>query len=295
MKKNFKLSSVILFMVSLFLLTFTSCTERVEPGYKGLVQTVDGIEQKVLEPGNHSCWGRDKMLLVENAESNYIAQMDVLCKDELNFKFNVSVLARLKNVQSAEFDSLLVNLVERQGGKIEWDGVRGVLKFDVLYNIYVAPKVDAISRSVVSKFETTQIRENRQIIEKEIFEKISLAAKATPIEIVTVVTNNYDYPDIVTKAQEKRKEREIALQEEEAKQALELKRIENREVIAEKEIIVRGKEARAEAIYIQILGSALTERYIKLKAIENQKALYNQAGNKTIIVPEGSKPMVGGN
>ena len=277
--------------VAVIMLTLTSCTERVYPGYKGMVQRPSGLTGEVLEPGNHSCWGRDKLVLIENAETNYISKMDVLCKDELNFKFDVNVLARLKNGEVKDFDKQVANIIDRQGGKIEWSGISGKLDFDVLYKTYIKPKVDAISRSVVSKYETTQIRENRDIIEKEITKRVIKASKSTPVEIVTVVTSNFDYPDVITTAQESKKEREIKLEEEDAIQALELKRIKNRNIVAEKEILVKAKEARAEAAYINILGRALTPRYLKLKEIQNQEKLYSKK-IVTHIVPEGTTPFI---
>jgi len=34
--------------------TLTSCNERVDPGFVAMVQTVDGIQPEVLQPGNHT-------------------------------------------------------------------------------------------------------------------------------------------------------------------------------------------------------------------------------------------------
>jgi len=292
MKRIFKF----LFLLSIgFIMStsITSCTERVDPGFVGMVQTVDGLQPEVLQPGNHSCYGRDKLVLVENAESNFSSNMSVLCKDELNFKFKVNILARLKNVPGQAFDKQIADVLERQGGKIEWkNGSIGILNFGKLYNTYVAKQVDGISRSVVGKYNTTDIRQNRDMIEASILKELRISTENTPIEIVTVITSNFDYPPVITKAQEAAKEREIELKQEDAKQALKLKKMTNREIIADKAIIVRAKEAKAEAIYVRILGTALNKDYLQLKAIENQKLLYNNKTNRTVIVPEGSTPFI---
>ncbi len=219
----------LLFAFMAAVLIFSSCTKRVQVGYIAMIQKPSGLTGEVLGPGNHTCWGRDRIILVENAETNYQSHMDVLCKDELNFSFDVNVLARLR--ASSGEDGKIANILDRQGGKIVWEGDRGTIDFDVLYNTYVGPKVDAVSRSVVSKYETTQIRENRDKIEAEIMLEIIKATEDTPIEVVTVVTSNFDYPDIITEAQEKKKQREIQLEEEDANQALEMKKMQNRKLL----------------------------------------------------------------
>ena len=290
MKKLFKRLPVLLFAFAATLLIMSSCTERVPPGYKGMVQRPSGLTGEVLEPGNHTCWGRDRIILIENAETNYQSHMDVLCKDELNFSFDVNVLARLR--ASTGEDKKITNILDRQGGKIIQEGDRGIIDFDILYNTYVGPKVDAISRSVVSKYETTQIRENRDKIEAEIMVQIIAATEDTPIDVVTVVTSNFDYPDIITEAQEKKKQREIQLEEEDANQALKMKQMQNRKLLAEENKIVRMKEAEAEEIYNRIVGSSLTQAYLKLRALENQNILYSTPGVEKIIVPEGSTPFI---
>jgi hypothetical protein len=90
---------------------------------------------------------------------------------------------------------------------------------------------------------------------------------------------------VITRAVEKRREKEIEIQEEKAKQAMELLKADNRLKIAEKMKMVRAAEAEADAVYIKILGKALTEKYLKLKKIETEMALYKkvQQGDKVIV------------
>jgi len=282
-----------LFLMMAIAFTFASCTTAVTPGYIGMVQTPDGLSGEILQPGNHSCWGRDKMIVVENAETNFNSEMSVLCADELNFKFDVNVLARLRNDKGEKSGKMFANILERQGGKLNWESNSyGVLKFQILYTTYLAPQIDAIARSVVGKYKTTDIRANRDKIEADITAQVKKIAGSTPIDIVTVVTSNFDYPEVITLAQEKAKEREIALKEEDSKQALLMKQMKNRKKLAEEAIVVRAKEAQAEAVYIRILGSSLTKNYLQLRAIENQEKLYSKSTN-TLVVPEGSTPFIG--
>jgi hypothetical protein len=193
-------------------------------------------------------------------------------------------------------DQAFLRVLEKQGANISWRGKAGILAYDWLYNTYVQPPARAISRTIVSKYETTQIRENREAITKNIKDQLLKAVTGTPVEINMVVTSNFDYPDVITRAMEKKRQREIEIQEEKAKQAMELLRVENRLKLAQKSKIMRVTEAQAEAAYIKILGEALSRNFLKLKEIEARVKLYEKvAQGDKVIMSEGSAPIIIGN
>ena len=112
-----------------------------------------------------------------------------------------------------------------------------------------------------------------------------------------VATSNFDYPDVITDAVEKKRRKEIEIQEEKARQAMELLKADNRLKIAQKMKIVRVAEAEAEAAYVRILGEALTPRYLEMKSIEARRLLYEKVGGgDKVIVTNGNAvlPIVGG-
>ena len=266
--------------------TMTSCNDVVPAGYVGMVKTTSGIQEEVLQPGHHTCWGRDEMYLVETLESTETIKMDILCKDELNFKFDVKVRSKINYDDAAELKSILNN----QGSKVNGENI---LEYETLYNIYVKPVVDATSRATVSKYETMQISENREAIQKSIFEDVTTKLEGTPMIVTSINLSNFDYPDVVTQAMESKKKREIQIEEEKANQKLELLQIENREIIADKEIVVKKKEAQAEAIYIKIIEGALNNRYLTLKDIQAKRELYKKVGKgDKVIVDTDSSPLI---
>lgn len=281
-------------MLLILVISMMGCTRPVPPGYVGMVMTPSGLTGTPLQPGRHKCIGRDKMVLIETVEPTLTESLSVLCADDLNFKFDLKVRSRLKDTDG----NAMKQVLNRQGAKIDWSSGSGVLTQKILYENYVSPAARSIARGVVSKYETTQIRENREAIQKEITAKLTEAMKGTPMEVVMVATSNFDYPDVITKAVEKKRQKEIEIQEEKAKQAMELLRAENRLKIAQKMKIVRASEAEAEAAYIRIMGNALTARFIELKAVEAQVTLYEKAGagDKVIVAPPGLgvMPVVGG-
>ena len=66
---------------------------------------------------------------------------------------------------------------------------------------------------------------------------------------------------------------------------MELLRADNRLKIAEKMKRVKAAEAEADAVAIQILGKALTNKYLELKEIEAKLVLYGKvaSGDKVIV------------
>jgi len=263
------------------------CTKEVPPGWVGIRMQPSGLDNEVLMPGRHTCWGRDRMILVPVNDYISTERLSVLCKDDLNFKFDLKVRVRPRINTGKDLKQILM----LQGAYIKYgkSGV-GMLPYDVLYKTYVKPAARSIARTVVSKYETTQIRDNREAITKTIRDRLKKALEGTPMELRMVATSNFDYPKVITDAVEKKRKKEIEIQEEKARQAMELLRAENRLKIAQKMKIVRVAEAEAEAAYMKILGDALTDKYLRLKEIEARKLLYEKAakGDKIIVTGGGN-------
>ncbi len=281
--------ALILFAILALFVVFLGCTERVPPGYVGMVQTPNGLTGTILQPGNHTAYNRDRMVLVSMEEITQTEKMEVLCKDDLNMKFDLKVRARLKTQGGKSLKSVL----NRQGAKIRWGRGSGTLDFMVLYNTYVKGPARSIARGIVSQYQTTDIRGNRKAIEKAIRDELLLAISGTPVEITMIVTSNLDYPDVITTAMESKRKREIEIKEEAAKQAMELLRVDNRLKIAQKMKITRAAEAEAEATYNLVMGKSLTPEYLRLREIEAKIRLYDNIkdGDK-IIITDGASPVV---
>jgi hypothetical protein len=263
------------------------CSERVPPGYNGMVQTVDGYKGKILPPGKHECWGRDRMILWERAEVAMSEKLSILCKDDLNFAFDLKLRASL----DANDPETVMYILDKQGSKIKWDGGTGLLTFDVVYGTYIRDPARAAARSIVSQYETTQIRENRKKIEAEIKDAVIEAVKGTPVKISYLASSNFDYPEIITKAVEQRRKREIEIQTEKANQAMELLKMDNRMALAQKRKAVRAAEAEADSVYMEILGKRLTKEYLEFKSIERDMVLYEKVGQGDKVIITNGNPV----
>lgn len=279
----------------LFLATsLTACTKTVEPGYVGMtIEATSGIKDEVLSMGRHSCWGRCKMVRFELADTIATEKLSIMCKDDLKFGFHLKVRAKLR----ASGSEALKDLLSTQGSKI---GADNVLRWKFLYQTYVQPVARVIARDVVSKYETTEISANRKKIQADIKAALVLAVANTPMEVTLVAASDFQYPEVVTSAVDKREARKIEIGEEKAKQKMAMLRetnsqkIEmldatnkqeiamleagNRQMLAQKMLIVRATEAKAEAIYTKIAGAALTDKYLRRLEIENQRILAKGVG-----------------
>jgi hypothetical protein len=278
-----------LLLVMVLAVLAIGCTERIPPGYMGMVMTPDGLTGEVLAPGNHTCYNRDRMVLIEYVEKAYTEPLSILCDDDLNFKFDL----KIRVMTLADDSKAVMELLGKQGSQISWGETVGVLKFDVLYKTYVKDPARSIARGVVSKYKTTDIRNNRDEITKAITEQLVKAVVGTPVKISLVATSNFDYPKVITDAVEQKRKREIDIETEKAIQAMELLKLENRKILAQKKKQVRATEAEAEAVYVRVMGKALTDDYLRLRAIERDITLYKKVGpGDKVIVTGGSGGIV---
>lgn len=294
-----KLALFVLVLTALALLS--GCNERVPPGYVGMVMTPAGLGGDALQPGLHSCYNRDVMYLVETTEVKKVEKMEILCKDKLNFIFDLKLRTRLRSTDA----NALRALFEKQGSKMKATVGGGmILAVDTVYDTYVEPVARNATRNIVAKYETLAISDAREEIQAKINTSIKEGLKGTPMELIAAYPSNFDFPKVVTNAVEKAKKREMEIEEEKAKQKIKLLQAKNRRAVAEEEKLTRTKEAQAEAAYIAIIGKALNTTYlkrleiqVKQKEVEAKLALYERAGaGDKIIVTQDSKgilPMVG--
>lgn len=274
-------------------------TERVPFGFVGIKMTSDGVEPEELNPGNYWIWGRDRLALVELSEHTVNEGMRVLCKDDLNFGVDVKV--RVETKRGQDWEALLA----KQGPNIEWKSSDvGVLPFKVLYDTYISPAVRASGRLVISQYQTTEINAHRGAIPALIQKDLATKLADTPMTLTALETSNFDFPEVVTKAVEQAKRREMEIREEKAKNAIATLRKENtlrldildadnRQAVALKMKTVRKTEAEAEAVYMEVIGRSVTPNYIKIRQVEASIPFWKAAGkNANTVISDGTTPVL---
>lgn len=283
------------FVLFYALVMLIGCTKEVPIGYIGMVQERGGLTGKVLAPGRHQCWGIGvRMVLLEASENVSAEPMSILCADELNFKFDLKIRGQIAGTDG----KIVKNVLNNKGSAatpLSPNSRTVMLGYDAMYKTYIQPQARSIARGVVSKYQTTEIRPNREVIDAEIKKKIITSLEGTPMIVNMVASSNYDYPDIITQSMERKRQREIEIKEEEAKQAVQLLKADNRMKLAQKMVVVRAAEGRAEAAYLKQVSPALSGNYVKLRQIEAMIPMYENvgAGDKVIVGADQVLPMIG--
>ena len=179
--------------------------------------------------------------------------MEVLCKDSLNFKFDVSVLLSVNRENIESIKDMFENLKPKEDNTITASQV---------FETYADNVIDQESRKVVSKYETSEIVSNRKKIIEEIGVSIKEALKDSVIKIKRVTVNNLDFPPVVTLAQEDRAKREVEIDTERAEQKKRLLQAENQLKIAEMEYKIHLVESAMIADANKIIGASITPEYL---------------------------------
>ena len=242
--------SVLIVFVSLVL--FVGCNSDVPPGHVGQVKTSSGWSGKVLAPGLHTCYGRDEMWVVENRDTTKSEAVQVLLqKDQVNFGVTASLTFTLKDDAKdviPVFDRVKPSATEGGAKKISLDDV---------YTTYARPIVLSQTNRVVMVYTTEQILADANKLQNELQTAIMTQLEGTPVKVKFVLITNLDFPEFITKAQEKAKNAEVAIKEEEFKQKSRLIEAENKMKVAEVDYQVKLLEAKTIADANRIIGESL--------------------------------------
>lgn len=252
------------------------CTVEVPQGTKCKVMTVDGWQDEIYDPGRATCWNRDVAYFIDTTEDLYTEPLQILCADELNFKFNVNTRCGVNDDKEA---------LNRVFAKVR-AGEGNLITRQQIYSIYVKPVVEAEARKIVAARETSQINAERGQIENEIRTAVLAQLKTVPVNIGLINVSNLDFPLIITEANEKNKQREIAIKEERAKAQIAQARAEGELRVKNKEYQIALLEAKEIADAQAIIGASLNNNPLYLAWQQNKVLLAAaKSQNKLFIVP----------
>jgi len=252
------------------------CTVEVPQGTKCKVMTVDGWQDEIYDPGRATCWGRDDAYFIDTTEDLYTETLKILCADDLNFEFDVNTRCGVNDDKDA---------INRVFTKVR-SGEDKLISRQDIYRIYVKPVVEAEARKIVAARETSQINAERGQIENEIRTAVMEQLKTVPVNIGLINISNLDFPAIITQANEKNKQREIAIKEERAKAQIAQARAEGELRVKNKEYQIALLEAKEIADAQAIIGASLNNNPLYLAWQQNKVMLAAaKSANKMFIVP----------
>ncbi len=244
------------YMLSLCLLLASltaGCNTSVPVGHVGLIKSVSGFNGEPLAPGLHTAWGRDTMHLMQVTDKQFDIPMSVLCKDQLNFKFNIGVLAAVDKTKKELIKYSFENILPANGSTIT---------IDELFAMYVQPVVDQEARKVISRYDTGEIATKREEVIKSVRAAVSLALSESVLTVKRITINNMDFPDAITQAQEARAKRQIAVETMKAETEMQMEKARGQLRVAQIEYQKELVEAAMIADSNKIIGASITKEFL---------------------------------
>lgn len=239
--------------VALLGLFFMGCNARVDPGKLGRVNTASGWSEEMLKPGSHTCWGRDRMYLLDTTNKSFKETPNILIGGKVNLKVDLTIRVRANTEDTEMMKKAFESVTAQEGG-----GSTYLISVDQLYETFVKMKALSIPRAIFEvQPDTTTAVANSPKLALEVRKQIMEAAKATPLIVEDVQITNYDWPDSITKAQEELVKVQLKEATEEAQVRADLKRAEGDLKVKEAQKLVQLKEAEAIAESIDIIKSKL--------------------------------------
>jgi len=257
----------ILFVIMLLFVSLASisCSNPSTPaGHEGYVFEdprifgSGGFQGAITGPGNFgvSLW-RNEVENVDFRPQTYTEGFRILAKDELNIGFRFQTIIKVRK-------GTIRRVVE------EFSGAK-------FYEKYIHEPLRSAVRENVQPLNSRAVKAQRIVIAKAVMKKMQEYLKDTPFILISAVVGNINYPDVVTKAVEKK----LA-----AKQKLEEK--ETQREIAKKDAEIRIEEAKGIAEAQRIINATLTKNYLQHEAISAQKKMANSPNHTTVYIPSGA-------
>jgi len=277
-----------LFMATMLVGTF-GCTKIVPPGYKGQIKNVSGWSKELVEPGRHSCWGRDEMWLVETRDLTKQVSLNILLQEEqVNFGVDVNIKFCLKDDAASVLP--LFDKVRPSGKSItEGDNTYDkIITLDNVFDTYAKLVVESVPRNLIRARTTKQILADTEAMERDVQSGIIEDLIDSPIAVSKITLSNMDFPDFITAAQERAMEAEVKIREEQNRQKMRIVEAENKKKLAEIDYQIAQLEAKKVADQNRLIGESLMgeagDRYLRYHEIK----VYGNAAdgpNNTILLP----------
>ncbi len=253
MKKN-----VMLVIGLIAIMLSTGCNEIVLPGHVGRTWEPGGFNGEVLAPGRHSCWGRCKMYQMESTDQTFKIPMSVLCADNLNFSFDIDVLVSVNLKNDEEVKAAFGNLKPAE---------EQLFTISQLFETYIRPVADQEARKVVSKYKTEELVQKRAVVIEEVRTAVTLATNTAILQVKRVTVGNLDFPDVITKAQERKAQMRVEIETARAEGQKTAARaqadLQLAKIRASKEML----EAQAISDANRIIAASISPQYLAYKQI----------------------------
>lgn len=265
-KSSFLGSALGLLVLGIFaMVSLSSCTNPNTPaGHEGYVYEkprffgAGGYRDTLQGPANYgfSLW-RNQVINIDMRPSTYTENFKILARDDLNISFSFHAILSIKT-------GSVQQVVENFGGE-QW------------YQRYVRETFRTYVRDAVQRYDSRDLKAQRENIAIEVTEKLRTYLEDTPFRLTKVVIGNINYPAIVANAVEKRLAAQQLLSEKETQKE-----------IARKDAEIRIEEAKGIAEAQRIINATLTSNYLQHEAINAQLKMAESPNHTTVYIPVGT-------
>lgn len=283
------MKKIILFLLILFAIPFVIASfgtaVEIPPAHVGKLSTKNGLQQGVIPPStirlSNLCLTCDKVILAE--ASDYPMQESLVIympKDQLNLKVDlrgiVTVSSGEENINQI-FDRVTAKLTDSRRVRL--------IPLSSVYSIYAQPIIREVIRSALTKYSIAEVMASRAKVSAELTELIRSKLSTTPISIKQLGLADVQPPEVIVRAREAAKEREIAIQRAEADKQVKLKEAEAALEVAKKQQQVDLKEAETQVLVNQKLTEGVNEAFVTQRWLKVMEQLSRNTSGKVIILP----------
>jgi regulator of protease activity HflC (stomatin/prohibitin superfamily) len=154
------------------------------------------------------------------------------------------------------------------------------IQMDTVYQTYAQPIIREAVRSIITNYTISEIMNNREAIGQELAQSVIEKLKNTPITSIYFGLADIQPPQVIVRAQESAKEREIAIKEAENEKMVSLKKAEAAYEVAVKQQEVDLKEAETQVLVNKKLTEGVNEAFVTQRAL---KVLASLAENENTV------------
>lgn len=232
-------------------------------GEVGIVESLGNIESQSLNPGVHFLNPfTDDLITFSTRLEDIKESVDTTSREGLNFKLDVSLQYRIDPTKAQEIYQKL-----------------GTDEEEIIIS-----RFRALIRQVTASYDLQTIySEKRSEIAQTLYQTMNEQLKPLGFVVEQVLLRNIILPENIQAAIQSK----VALEQENAKLDLEI-------IKAKKEAQRKKVEAQGISVAQKILSDGLTDKILKLKAIEAQQKLAESSNSKIIIMGngQGSTPLI---
>lgn len=272
-----KILSLIAVFAVMFM--FTGCNELVPAGHKGKILGANGWQPEVFPPSkvwlDNNAWNftPEKLFLIETTTRKYSEPIKVLLKDKLTLTAVVVFRGRVTGADS---------VVNGLFNDMQMDD--RIVTTDEVYHVYGKMVILNTAREIISKYNVDEVNINYARITAELYAAIKPKLIGLPIEISDVTIGSIQYPQIVTDAIDKAKERRMEIEQTKAQVQIDLAKIAGKEEVAKAEYRIKMMEAKRIADYNKKIGEGVTKDLLMLRQLEVQEKMVEAIkDNKNVV------------